>query len=111
MAPKKSRKDMEDKKRKTNNAVSETWEEWAVAAKRLGVSSQSIHRREKLLSGSEITEEQYLLLKFVWETDLSTDRAVNDLNLGQYYHRATNWLAAFTPFQRFVDDIENRTLG
>ena len=93
-------------KDRTTRTVPKEWSEWATAARRHGVSRSSIHKRKKLDSGSKIKEEQYLLLKVLWDIESSTLRVVEDLNIGDSFGEASLWLATFQPFQAYLDSID-----
>ncbi|KAJ5197225.1 hypothetical protein N7449_007704 [Penicillium cf. viridicatum] len=95
------------RKKRKSKTVPETWSEWATAARRHGVFRSSIHKRKKLDSGSKITEEQYLLLKVLWDIECPTMRAAQDLNLGDSFGQARDWLATFQPFQAYLDTIDD----
>ncbi|PKY00946.1 hypothetical protein P168DRAFT_285086 [Aspergillus campestris IBT 28561] len=95
---------------KLDEAVPQTWEQWDLEAQKLRIATHSILQRARLLSGSKIDRNQYLLLKVLWDVELPCAWAVNELNLGQFYHQAANWLAAFVPFQTYVDHLEDLTL-
>jgi hypothetical protein len=100
------------RKKPRSNIVPETWSEWATAAKRHGVLRSSIHNRKKLDSGSKITEEQYLLLKLLWDVDRPTRHTAQELNLGDTFGQARDWLATFQPFQAYLDTIDDdKTTG
>ncbi|KAJ5120288.1 uncharacterized protein N7515_009676 [Penicillium bovifimosum] len=97
---------MSVRKRKSKT-VPKTWLEWSTAARRHGVLRSSIHRQKKLESGSKVTEEQYLLLKVLWDIEWPTMRAVQDLNLQDFFDQARDWLATFHPFQAYLDTIDD----
>lgn len=92
---------------KKNKFVPESWRQWATAAKKLGVYRASVHTREKFQSGSNVTEEEYLLFRVIWAPMASKTCAVRNLGLESYFDEASNWLDAFEPFDEYLKGIEN----
>ncbi|OJJ48980.1 hypothetical protein ASPZODRAFT_23265 [Penicilliopsis zonata CBS 506.65] len=94
---------------KAFNGIPETWEEWVRAAKKLQVSRKSIHSRKEIASGSKISQEEYLLLKAIWETNEDTD--ISGLALGSHLASARQSLGQNLPFQAFIRGIRDVAAG
>ncbi|KAJ5238034.1 hypothetical protein N7489_008125 [Penicillium chrysogenum] len=100
------------RQKRKSKTVLKTWSQWATAARLHGVFRSSIHKRKNLDSGSKIKEEQYLPLKALWDIESPTMRAAQDLNLGDSFGQARDWLATFEPFQAYLDTIaDDQTPG
>ncbi|KZN84595.1 hypothetical protein EN45_087360 [Penicillium chrysogenum] len=100
------------RQKRKSKTVPKTWSQWATAARLHGVFRSSIHKWKNLDSGSKIKEEQYLLLKVLWDIESPTIRAAQDFNLGDSFGQARDWLATFEPFQAYLDTIaDDQTPG
>jgi hypothetical protein len=59
------------RQKRKSKTVPKTWSQWATAARLHGVFRSSIHKWKNLDSGSKIKEEQYLLLKVLWDIEVA----------------------------------------
>ncbi|KAJ5580132.1 uncharacterized protein N7459_006117 [Penicillium hispanicum] len=89
--------------------VLKDWGEWAAAAKDLDVYYNTISQKEALNSGSEITRQEYLLLKVIWPGLRSgTDRELKELRLYQYFQKAEEWLDSYPPYSKYLKSIQEK---
>ncbi|OQD74639.1 hypothetical protein PENDEC_c010G06550 [Penicillium decumbens] len=106
MAPRRSIQSSQ--KTKIFKKVPSDWPKWKRAADAT-IKRRSPHKQPEFHSGSELTQEEYLLLRVIWPpARRSFDQAtLMSLGLTQFYTQADTWLRLFTPFTNYLQAVRS----
>ncbi|KAJ5120685.1 uncharacterized protein N7515_010073 [Penicillium bovifimosum] len=87
--------------------VPKTTESWANA---VSLSGNTIHpnQRDQWGSGSNISEEEYLLLRVLWSFEEQLDAEMRSkFGLNGRFKTARRWLGKFEPFAKYLEQVES----